>query len=226
MCGRFNITSDPLTRLLLEITGQEFVLADRYYFAPTQDVPVLLRTAAGEWELKDMRWWLVPYWSPEPSTRYSMFNAKSESLSKSRAFKESFKSRRCIVPASGYFEWIKQGDRKLPMYITPESADGLAFAALWDRWQRDERVIESCTIITAAAPASIKHIHHRIPVHLTPAEVQAWVNAETSADQLQQLLAPRLPGPLVITPVSTAANNARNKDEGIIEPLGDSERVH
>ena len=166
MCGRFNITSDPLTRLLLEITGQEFVLADRYNIAPTEDVPVLMKTSAGAWSLQDMRWWLVPYWSPEPSTKYSMFNAKSETLATSRAFKEPFKTRRCIVPASGYFEWIRQGDRKLPMYITPEEANGFAFAALWDRWNRDDRVIHSCTIITAAAPDAIRHIHHRIPVHL------------------------------------------------------------
>jgi len=226
MCGRFNITSDPLTKLLLEITGQHFSLEDRFNIAPTEEVPILRLTEDNDWQLPEMRWWLVPSWSPEPSTKYSMFNAKSETLSSSRAFREPFRRRRCVVPASGYFEWIREGDRKLPMYITPESADGFAFAGLWDRWQRGDQVVESCTIVTAAAPESIKHVHHRIPVHLTGEQVQRWVNSGTEQNELQELLAPALHMPLLITPVSTAANNARNKGADIVTPVGDSKRVH
>jgi putative SOS response-associated peptidase YedK len=221
MCGRFNVTSDPLHRLIVEITGRGFVIEDKYNVAPTEDVPVLLQTEEGEWDLHDMRWWLVPYWTKEPSTKYSMFNAKSETLSKSRAFREPFKRRRCLVLASGYYEWRKEGNQKLPFYITPEDQSGFAFAGLWDRWKGDDRVIESCTIITTAATESMEPIHNRMPVNLTPDEIKAWIDLETDSETLAGLLAPRIRQPLAITPVSTYVNNARNKDERCIEPIGE-----
>ena len=128
MCGRFNIISDPMTQLIMDIIGGDFdpialgldKIETRYNIAPTEQVSVILKTAEGEWALRDMRWWLVPGWVNEPSTKYSMFNAKSETLSKSRAFKTSFQRRRCIVPVSGYYEWQKNGNVKLPYYIRPE----------------------------------------------------------------------------------------------------------
>lgn len=225
MCGRFNIIDDPLTALLMEITGQSFSIETRFNIAPTEQIPVLVKTEENEWTLREMRWWLVPYWSKEPTTKYSMFNAKSETLTKSSAFREPFKKRRCIIPAAGYYEWKKEGGIKVPYYITPESGTGFAFAGLWDRWRRDDRVIESCTIVTAAAPRSMKGIHHRIPVHLATDETSGWVDNEASSDDLKKLLAPEIRFPLSVTPMSTYVNNARNKDDRCIEPLGDTVTV-
>ena len=154
-----------------------------------------------------------------------MVNAKSETLAKSSAFREPFKKRRCIIPAAGYYEWKKEGGIKVPYYITPESGSGFAFAGLWDRWRREDQVIESCTIVTAAAPESMKGIHHRIPVHLAKDETGGWVDNEASADDLKKLLAPEIRFPLSVTPMSTYVNNARNKDDRCIEPLGDTVTV-
>jgi len=78
MCGRFNVISDPLTQLLAEITGQKFNVETQLNTAPTEQTPVLLKTEEGQWDLRSMRWWLVPYWAKEPTTKYAMFNAKSE----------------------------------------------------------------------------------------------------------------------------------------------------
>ena len=149
-----------------------------------------------------------------------MFNAKSETLSKSRAYRDPFKRRRCIVPASGYYEWRREGGQKLPYYIEPEDDAGFAFAGLWDRWEGGGDVVESCTIITAAAPESMQHIHHRIPVHLTTEQAAQWVSQTTSIDTLNTLMAPEIRMRIAITPVSTVVNNARNKDARCIEPLG------
>lgn len=220
MCGRFNVVSDPLNRFIVEITGRRFQLEDRYNIAPTEQVPVLLKPDDKGWDLREMRWWLVPNWAEEPSQKYSMFNAKSENLSRSRAFKEPFRYRRCIVPASGYYEWKKENGRRLPWYITPRDDDGFAFAALWDRWEGPDRVIESCTIITAAAPEELKEIHDRVPVHLTREQIAAWVDRNADEQALKELLRPGLRIPLTVTPVSTAVNNARNKDEPCLEPVG------
>lgn len=223
MCGRFNIIDDPLTQLIVEITGQDigWRLETEYNIAPTQTIPVLLEEE-GTWTLKPMRWWLVPHWAKEPDTRYSMFNAKSETVSQSRAFKQPFERRRCIIPVSGYYEWHKQAGQKLPYYMTPDHQPGFAFAGLWDRWRGDDQMIESCTIVTAAAPTEMAHIHHRIPVQLTTDESRLWTSQETSLATLGELMRPEIKTTIRVTPVSTIVNNARNKEPRCIEPLGDS----
>ena len=225
MCGRFNIIDDPLTKLIVEIANQSFDIQTSYNLAPTDQIPVL-RYEEGRWDLPMMRWWLVPFWAKEPSVKYSMFNAKSETLEKSSAFKKPFERRRCVIPASGYYEWKKEGGVKVPYYIQPENNHGFAFAGLWDRWRGDDQVIESCTIITAAAPDAMQSLHNRIPVHLTTAEVQRWVNADTGSDELKQLLAPKMKGPVLVTPMSTYVSNSRHKDERCVEPLGETSVIH
>ncbi len=226
MCGRFNLIDDPITQLIMEIVGQKLDVPTRYNIAPTEQIPVLLKTEDQQWALRDMRWWLVPYWASEISTKYAMFNARSETLGSSRAFQQPFKKRRCIIPASGYYEWKKEGGIKVPYYITPQHEHGFAFAGLWDRWQQGETVVESCTIVTAAAPGQMKAIHHRIPVHLDREQIAQWVNTASTDSDLKQVLSPEIRFPLVVTPMSTVVNNARNKDDRCVEPLGDAIVVH
>ena len=226
MCGRFNVISDPLTQLLVEITGQKFNVDTQLNTAPTEQTPVLLKTGEGQWDLRSMRWWLVPYWAKEPTTKYAMFNAKSETLSSSRAFKEPFERRRCVLPVSGYYEWKRESGVKVPYYIEPKNDSGFALAALWDRWQGTYQVIESCTIVTAAAPPTMHGIHHRIPVHLAMHQVEEWVGADTTPDTLQSLLQPEVRVPLQVSAMSTYVNNARNKDERCLEILGDTTFIH
>lgn len=229
MCGRFNMISDPLTQLIMSIVNGELSdvsIEDRYNVAPTEDVPVLLKADGGEWRLQDMRWWLVPSWTDAPSTKYTMFNAKSETLSKSKAFRMPYRRQRCVIPASGYYEWQKQGGVKVPYLIEPNDTNGFIFAGLYDTWQRGEQRIDSCTIITGAAPDGMAKLHHRVPIHLSADEVDRWLNLETSQEELSQLLSPHLREPMLVTPVSSYVGNSRNKDARCIEPLGDSEIIH
>jgi putative SOS response-associated peptidase YedK len=231
MCGRFNIISDPLTQMIMDIVNGVFEkspssIETRYNIAPTEPVLVLLKTENGGWELKDMRWWLIPSWSKEVSSKYTMFNAKSETLTKSRAFSLPFERKRCIVPVSGYYEWTTEGGLKSPHLIKPASKNGFAFAGLWDKWRQGDQVIESCTIITGAAPDSMKDIHRRIPIHLSRNEIDPWLSTESSQKELLALLSPHLRMPLTITPLSSYVGNSRNKDERCIEPLSDPWEVH
>ena len=221
MCGRFNVVQDPMMRFLHEITGETFSVETSLNIAPTEQTPVLVK-ADSSWNLSYMRWWLIPYWSKEPNTKYAMFNAKSETLEKSSAFREPFRRRRCILPISGYYEWKTESGVKVPYYIEPESDNGFAFAALWDRWRGNETIIESCTIVTAAAPQSMAAIHNRIPVHLTCDQVSSWVNPNADRKTLVELLARQIRIPLKVTPMSTFVNNSRNKDERCLEPLGET----
>ena len=227
MCGRFNVISAPLTRFVMEILGGDSPVPDlptAYNIAPTEQVQVVYAEADRR-VLAAMRWWLVPHWAPEPSSKYSMFNAKSETLATSRAFRDAFKSRRCIVPVSGYYEWRTEAGVKVPYYVEADADNGLALAGLWDRWEKAERVIYSCTIVTAEAPQSMQALHRRMPVHLNRAEMTQWLDTETAAESLAALLAPTLRVPLKITPVSTYVNNARHKDSRCVEPMGLSERI-
>jgi len=226
MCGRFNVISAPLTQFIMDMIGDDspsVAVQSHYNLAPTEQVGVLRHD--GHWSLSPMRWWLVPHWAPEPSTRYSMFNAKSETLLSSRAYRDCFKSQRCIVPISGYYEWRTIDGVNTPLYIEADADQGLALAGLWDRWQKGDQVIESCTVVTAAAPPEMLAIHSRIPVHLAADEVESWLAPTATAQSLLPLLAPTLRVPLRVTPVSSYVNNARHKDPACIQPTGPSRRV-
>ena len=224
MCGRFNVIHDPLVKLLTQVTGSahDWQVDTEFNVAPMAQVPVLRRDAEHGWHLSPMRWWLVPHWSPGPSGKYSMFNARAETLRKSRAFAEPLKRKRCIVPVTSYYEWTKVQGKKLPYLIAPEQAPGFAFAGLWDRWEGAGEVVESCTIITADAPEPMRWLHHRMPVQIADDEIQAWLSPEATDGEIDDLLRPRLTATLLATPVSTWVNNARNKDARCLEPLGAS----
>jgi putative SOS response-associated peptidase YedK len=169
--------------------------------------------------VRDKRWWLTPYWSKEVSTRYSMFNAKSETLESSRAYREPFRRRRCVVPVSGFFEWVKEGERKLPYYIRPADGDGLLLAGLWDRWRGADEVVESFTIITAAVNDKLAFVHNRQPVMLRRADLACWLDEASEPEQVSGLLSARLPAPLSAIPVSTYVSNSRNEGARCIEPI-------
>ena len=169
-----------------------------------------------------MRWWLTPFWAKEVSTRYSMFNAKSETAAKSPAFKEPYQKRRCVVPVRGFYEWCRQGGQKTPYFILPEQADGLLLAGLWDRWfnaEADEELL-TFTILTTEANAQMKFVHHRQPVMLSSEEALAWLQPECATHELEYLFASRLPIDLQAVPVTSEVNNARNKDERVTQAIG------
>jgi putative SOS response-associated peptidase YedK len=221
MCGRLNVSSGPLTLLFMDMVSQPYPGSDSHNVAPTEDVTVLRATQDGELRAAPLRWWLTPYWSKQPSTQYSMFNAKSETLATSRAFAEPFARRRCLVPIAGFYEWTRVADRKLPYYIRPHADDGLLLAGIWDRWRGAEAVIESFAIVTTDAHASLAFVHNRQPVLLSRKDAWRWVDRSADTTMLaRELLAPRVPVALSVVPVSTYVNNARNEGARCIEPVG------
>ncbi|MEM9623740.1 MAG: SOS response-associated peptidase [Pseudomonadota bacterium] len=227
MCGRFNITSDPLSRLLAEMVGMPYDGQDNFNLAPTEMVPVLRVGADGTAELVPMRWWLTPFWARELTTKYSMFNAKSETAHKSPAFKEPYRKRRCVVPVTGYYEWCREQQRKVPYFITPEHTDGLLLAGLWDSWknkQSDEELL-SFTVLTTAANNRLGFVHHRQPVMLSVEEARAWLDHSVSTDDLAHLFDAHLPMDLEAVPVSTHVNNARHKDDRCMQPIAPAKPI-
>ena len=229
MCGRFNVTSDPLTVLLMELVGLPHPGPDNYNAAPTETIVVLRSGDDGQPELVPMRWWLTPYWSDGPSTKYSMFNAKSETAHKSPAFREPFKKRRCIVPVSGFYEWTRQNNQKLPYYVRPSEQNGLLLAGLWDRWRPktdpdnpgdNSEVLESFTVLTVPAAPGMEFVHKRQPLMLSLEDARRWMDPDTT--RLDELISSTLPMEIDAVPVSTHVNNARNKDDRCVEPIADA----
>jgi putative SOS response-associated peptidase YedK len=229
MCGRFNVESDPLSKLLLELVQLRHPGPDNYNAAPTETIVVLRCDGNGEAGLVPMRWWLTPYWAKEPGTRYAMFNAKVETVDKAPAFREPFKKRRCVVPVSGFYEWTRSaaptsdGKSKLPYYIRPHDAPGLLLAGVWDRWRNrgNGEVLESFAILTTDASSGLGFVHHRQPVMLSLTDARCWLDPHASRDQLMTLLGPGIPVALDAVPVSSYVNDARNKEARCIEPVAE-----
>jgi putative SOS response-associated peptidase YedK len=220
MCGRFTfqLTPDELQFLLdLELPedkGRNF--PPRYNIAPTQDV-LFAVDRDGQRKLVEGRWWLVPFWAKE-MPKFAMFNARSEDAHTKPSFRDAFKSKRCLIPADGYFEWTKGEDGgKDPHYILLSDHEPFAFAGLWAHNIKLD--ITSCTILTASAAKEIRHIHDRMPIILENSSFDDWLSAETSVDDARELLTENRGHELVSYRVSRAVNGSKTEGAELIDPI-------
>jgi putative SOS response-associated peptidase YedK len=225
MCGRFNVTDSPEVISMLESFGFNIKgLRPRYYqqqynIAPTEPVMVAAQEE-GEKFVREMRWWLTPAWAPEVSTKYSMFNAKSETIETSRAFKGPFTHRRCIIPASGFIEWRKEEGKKQPYYIRPVEGHCF-FGGIWDIWQKHDSYLETCSIITTAASPEFADIHARMPALISPKQFDLWLDSTADLRDIRPLLKPAILTDWMYYPLNPAVNNARVKDDGAEEAIAE-----
>lgn len=219
MCGRFTQADlDKLDETLFHLFGISSS-EPRYNIAPTQNAAVIREGNRGR-TIEPLRWGLIPSWANDPKIAMRTINARAESIAEKPAFKESFRQRRCVIPASGFYEWKKSGSKKQPYFIHPPSGH-FAFAGLWDQWfSHTEGPVETFTIITTNANDALVDLHDRMPAILGPDAIDAWLDpANTNANELQSLLHPS-PSALVDSyPVSTFVNNVANEGPTCIEPL-------
>jgi putative SOS response-associated peptidase YedK len=231
MCGRYSITSPPEAIQRVFQVPELPNLPARYNVAPTQDVPVVRvggdsdgPQADGGRHLVQLRWGLVPFWADDAAIGAKMINARAESAAEKPAFRAAFRRRRCLVVADGFYEWKspeREGARKQPYRIQLKSGEPFGFAGLWERWTdpADQRVLETCTILTTEANVSLKDIHPRMPVMLSPDAFDRWLDPEADLETVQGLLAPYPDNALTAYPISTRVNAVRNDDPSILEPL-------
>ena len=220
MCGRFNIINDVAMGALLESLNLAVHVDTRVNIAPTETVPVVVQEQGGS-RLHEMRWWLTPSWAPEISNQYSMFNARTESLDKSRAFRGPYRHHRGIIPASSFIEWRKSaGGAKQPYLVKPEQGC-FAFAALWDVWQKRDSYLESCTIVTTQAVPGLRWLHDRMPLLLDAEDMSVWLNPESEVAVLDQIKSKVCHMTFNAFPISPELNNSRNKFIELLEPLDD-----
>src|SRR6266436_2629512 len=168
MCGRFvqRYTLDDIQDLYELPDGTARNLQAHYDAAPTDPVDVIKLATGGATELVSMRWGLIPWWWKKPLKQLpASFNARAESVADKPMFRDAFRRHRCIIPASGYYEWLKRPDGRQPYFISAADGSVLSFAGLWDRWKNPEtgEPVTSCTIIVTDANALTRPIHDRMP---------------------------------------------------------------
>lgn len=144
--------------------------------APTAMAWVLRPDAEGALRAARLRWGLVPAWSETSSTKFSAFNARVESVAEKPVFRGAFRTRRCLVPASGWYEWREEAGRKIPFLFEPAAGGALLFAGLWERWQRGDEAVESFTVLTTEARGQVAEVHDRMPVLVAHEDARQWLD--------------------------------------------------
>lgn len=222
MCGRYTLYhhEDDLASLF-EV--ETFPLAARYNIAPTQQVPVVVQREDGVREVGAMRWGLVPHWVKDPAAfQANLFNARSESAAEKPSFRDAMRSKRCLLPASGFYEWKSVGGSKQPFHIRRRDGRPLAFAGLWSAWRKNDAALLSCTILTTSANDDLRPLHDRMPVILEADEFASWLDPfERDAHAVEGLLDPAVDGLLEAYPVARAVGNARIDAPDLIERADD-----
>jgi putative SOS response-associated peptidase YedK len=222
MCGRFSLTASNEDLINYFGLARGLSLDPRYNIAPSQQVAAV-RVEEGERRLVLLRWGLIPLWASDPKVGYKMINARTETAHKTPAFRAAFRGRRCLIPASGFYEWDKKGGSRQPYHIQRADGQPLALAGLWEHWEGEngKTVIESCTILTTAASEPLARLHDRMPVILEPENFALWLDpGEQRVERLRELLKPAAPGILDMYPVSSYVNKASNEGERCVERQG------
>jgi putative SOS response-associated peptidase YedK len=230
MCGR---GSHRLTwaqiHALLSMTGPlHFLFPDEdppasYNVAPTQMSPIVRRSTVenGACEGVMARWGLIPSWAKDVKIGSRLINARGETVAAQPAFRSAYRSRRCLVLFSGFFEWQPSvaATHKQPWYITRADEHPLAIAGLWERWGNGSMSIDSFAVVTTSANAFMASIHNRMPVVLEPESTMRWLNPQLTPAELETLIAPAPDGVLTARRVSTRVNRPANNDPACIAPV-------
>jgi len=215
MCGRFTLRNPERIRISDFDYYDLNNLIPRYNIAPTQDVlTVGQRDSVREGRL--LQWGLIPFWSSEPK---GIINARVETIDEKPSFKESFEKRRCLILADGFYEWERNGKISQPYYFQLKDTAPFAFAGVWDRWRDENREIKSCAIITTTANDLLATIHTRMPVILRPESYDLWLNENSRAADLKDLLIPFPADEMMSHAVSYEVNDAKVDHEGLLRQV-------
>jgi putative SOS response-associated peptidase YedK len=223
VCGRFALFVTP------EVLEEYFAVTDfatdalqpRYNLTPGQAIAVV-REHDGRRRVDALQWGLIPFWAKDATIGRRLINARLDSIRTKPAFREAWQRRRCLIPASGFYEWSEpQGGRKRPHFIRPGTEPLLALAGLWERWRTPTgEKLETCVIVTTDANAELAKVHDRMPL-LIPRDAQAlWLDPSSSLEDVLKLA--ERPPALAIAPVGFGVNDPRKDDETVIAPLDEA----
>ncbi|HEV8253796.1 MAG TPA: SOS response-associated peptidase [Vicinamibacteria bacterium] len=225
MCGRTFLTN------LIEELAEEFgvetlpAIPPRYNIAPGQDVlAVRVDPETGRRGFSMLRWGLVPWWARDAKSTRPLVMARAETAAKRPAFRDAFRSRRCLLPASGFYEWRRSGRTRQPFVIRMKDRRPFAIAALWDRWKTPEGSrLESCAVLTTSANEIVAPIHDRMPAILERGDFEAWLDpGREDLLELQDLLRSYPAVAMEAYPASTRVNRVEADDPSCLEPAAEA----
>jgi len=212
MCGRFTLHSRDRIRLK-GLASLDLPFEARYNIAPSQSVLTIGDFGAGL-EGRLLTWGMIPSWSTDGK---GFINARAETLKEKPSFSESFRLRRCLIPADGFFEWKRTGREKRPYYFQVNDEMPFAFAGIWDSWSNRGNVVTSCAIITTAANELVGELHDRMPAILPHESQVAWLDRRTDRTVLTEMLKPFPSLRMKSHPVSRGVNAPENDSAELIE---------
>jgi len=218
MCGRFAL-KETRTELISNFGLDECVgITARYNITPGTDIPVIRQSPEGKRVLHLMRWGLVPRWANDPSIGAQFINARGESVAEEFSFRSPFQSRRCLIPASGAFEWQAQERIKQPFFISLKSGEPMAMAGLWESWRAPNgSVLRTTCVITTSANEVMAPIHERMPVIIAPENWCDWLDGP--AEKVSALLAPFSASEMQAWPVHRRVGWSGEREKELIEPF-------
>lgn len=220
MCGRLALTLPPdmVASLFDAVFDAPENLEPRYNVCPTENILVVV-ALDGTRRLMRKRWGLLPRWYKTPNGGPLLINARSETIAEKPAFARSARQRRCLVPASGFYEWKKAEDGgRDPFYVRPTNGSAFAFAGIWRDWTGETgETLSTVAIVTCAANSDIAHIHHRMPVMVAPENFGLWLGEEGHG--AARLMTPAQPGSAIAHAVSREVNKARTDSAQMLEPI-------
>jgi putative SOS response-associated peptidase YedK len=220
MCGRFGVEEQYIQLALrYQATISAIDPGPRYNVAPTQPVPVVVERK-GTRLLDEFRWGLIPRWAKDMKIGNRLINARAETIASTPAFRDAFKWRRCVIPATRYYEWQRVGAAKIPQSIALAEGVPMSFAGLWDSWvdPLTGEAIYSCSIVTTAASSELAAIHDRMPVVLPEDAIAIWLDrSDVEPAALGRLLLPSRQL-FVTTPVSRLVNDPKNDGPELLDP--------
>lgn len=220
MCGRFTMThpDEAIARLFAATPGNDLPEVPRYNICPTNPVAVITATG-GARRMRAMRWGFLPAWYKTPADGPLIINARSDTVADKPAFRQAIRQRRCLIPATGFYEWTEgPGGARLPWYITPADGAPLAFAGLWQDWTgADGTTIPTCAIVSTEAGPDMARLHHREPVTVAPQDWPLWLGE--AGHGAAPLMRPRAPGFYAMHRVDPAVNSNRAQGAQLIAPL-------
>jgi putative SOS response-associated peptidase YedK len=223
MCGRYRLSRrKQLVEEYFDAASDEPEWAPRYNVAPTQPIPIIRQNPKEpRRELSLVRWGLIPSWSMDMSGAAILINARSETAATKPAFRDPLASRRCLVPADGFYEWQRTGKVKQPYCFEVNDGELFAFAGLWDRWKDlSGQWIKSCSIVTTTPNAVTSPVHDRMPVILDPADFDLWLDpGMTNVELASEILKPYDARMMRCYPVSSRVNHVANDDAECSAPV-------
>lgn len=219
MCGRFayTLSHDAMAQLFRAAPSNSLPSVPVFNVCPTTEVAVVRAGEPDQRRLVAMRWGFVPHWYDAPGDGPLLINARAETIAEKPAFKAACRTRRCLIPARGFYEWHREGGEKLPYFIERRDGAPLVMAGIWQDWQQGEVHLTSCAIVTTGANAVMAPIHHRMPVVLEAADWGMWLGE--AGVGAARLMVPAGPGVLSAFRVAQDVNSNRAEGPELIVPL-------